>query len=141
MFRDRNLTMNNSPLGREPEQSPRDYRPESLREDAMKIENLANYDAQECLESSPGSPAQGVGSDCIVIKIPRPEIMAQWNVNADENRELNRIIRDLRWTDMITDALIVLAISAVIYFSPSVETMRAVMARTTIPLANASKVH
>lgn len=100
----------------------------------MTIENVLKYDGQECSldENSPALTAQKrAGTDCIVIKIPPPEIIAQWDVN-DDDRELNRIIRDLRWTGMITDALIVLAITAVFYLSPAVETLRAVMERTAI---------
>jgi hypothetical protein len=48
-------------------------------------------------------------------------------VNDQDDRELKRIIRDLRWADMITDALIVLAITGAVYFYPAVDTLRIVM--------------
>jgi hypothetical protein len=107
----------------------------------MKSENLLKHNEQECVldENSPALTAHNdVCSDCIIIKIPSPEIIAQWNNNDDDDRELKRIIRDLRWTDMITDALTVLAITGLIYFSPIVETMRGFMETSPISRAEAS---
>jgi hypothetical protein len=96
----------------------------------MKAENLLKYDEQECLldeNSLAWTAHKRVGTDCIIINIPPPEIIARWNVNDQDDRELKRIIRDLRWADMITDALIVLAITGAVYFYPAVETLRIVM--------------
>ena len=96
----------------------------------MKAENVLNYDEQECLldeNSLAWTTHKRVGTECIIINIPLAEIIARWNVNDEDDRELKRIIRDLRWTDMITDALIVLAITGVVYFYPAVETLRIVM--------------
>jgi hypothetical protein len=116
----------------------------ALLEDLMKVENLLRHNEQESVldENSPALTAhKGVGSDCIIIKIPSPEIIAQWNINDDDDRELKRIIRDLWWTDMITDALTVLAITGVIYFSPIVETMRGFIENSPISRAEASPAH
>jgi hypothetical protein len=78
------------------------------------------------------------GTDCLIFTMPPPEVIAQWNVNNDPC-ELKRIVRDLRWTGMISDALIVLAITGAIYFLPSLETMRAAVERTAISVAEASR--
>lgn len=109
----------------------------------MKMDNVSNYDEQECIldENSPDLRAHTpLGTDCIIIKIPPPEVIAQWDVN-DDDRELKRILRDLRWTGMITDALIVLAITGAIYISPTVDTLRGVVERTAISVAEASRTH
>jgi hypothetical protein len=80
------------------------------------------------------------GSDCLIITMPRPEVIAQWDAN-DDPRELKRIVRDLRWTGMITDALVVLAITAAIYFTPSLENLRAFVERTAVSVAEAARAH
>ena len=80
----------------------------------------------------------GRADDCFVITMPPPEVIDQWDGN-DDCRELNRIVRDLRWSGMISDALVVLAITGVIYFLPSLETLRAAVARTAVSVAEASR--
>ena len=107
----------------------------------MKIANLSKHDEQACVfnEKSPALTAQtGAGTDCLIIKIPPPEVIAHWDANEDR-RELKRILRDLRWTGMISDALVVLAITGAIYFSPNLETMRAIVERAAISVAEASR--
>jgi hypothetical protein len=109
----------------------------------MKIATSSEYDERECIldEKSQSSAAYaGVGNDCFIITMPPPEVIAQWDAN-DDPRELKRIVRDLRWTGMISDALVVLAITGAIYFSPSLETMRAAVERTAISVAEASRTH
>jgi hypothetical protein len=108
----------------------------------MKIENPL-CDEHGCIL---GKKSQGItldsgdGKDCLIITMPPPEVMGQWDVN-DESRELKRIVRDLRWTTMISDALVVLAITGAVYFSPSLETMRAALEKTAISVAEASRAH
>ena len=107
----------------------------------MKTADLSKHDEQACVlnETSPALTAQtGAGTDCLIIKIPPPEVIAHWDAHEDR-RELKRILRDLRWTGMISDALVVLAITGAIYFSPSLETMRAIVERTAISVAEASR--
>lgn len=79
-------------------------------------------------------------NECLIITMPPPEAMAHWDMN-DDSREVKRIVRDLRWTGMISDALVVLAITGAVYFSPSLETMRAALERTAISVAEASRAH
>ena len=83
---------------------------------------------------------EGRAHDCLVITMPAPEVIAQWDGN-DDCRELKRIIRDLRWSGMISDALVVLAITGAIYFLPSLETLRAAVERTAVSVAEASRAH
>ena len=109
----------------------------------MKIVTSSEYDEQECVldEKSQRSAAYaGAGGDCLIITMPPPEVIAQWNGN-DDYRELKRIVRDLRWTSMISDALVVLAITAAIYFSPSLDTMRGVVEKTAVSVAEAARAH
>ena len=109
----------------------------------MKIGNPSVQDEQACiLDEKPQAVTLNVGdgSDCLIITMPPPEVIAQWDAN-DDSRELKRIVRDLRWTGMISDALIVLAITAAVYFSPSLETMRAALEKTAISVAEASRAH
>jgi hypothetical protein len=111
--------------------------------DSMKIATSSEYDEQECIldEKSQSSAAYaGVGNDCLIITMPPPEVIAQWDGN-DDCRELKRIVRDLRWTSMISDALVVLAITAAIYFSPSLETLRGLVERTAVSVAEAARAH
>jgi len=79
-------------------------------------------------------------NDCLVITMPPPEVIAQWDEN-DDCRELKRIVRDLRWSGMISDALVVLAIIGAIYFLPSLETLRTAVERTAVSVAEASRAH
>jgi hypothetical protein len=112
-----------------------------LKRHAMKIENFSNYEQQAGMlnQKPPAFTAHTRGAtDCLIIKIPPPEEIAQWKVT-DDARELKRILRDLRWTGMISDALVVLAITAAIYISPSLETLRAVVQKTAISVAEASR--
>lgn len=109
--------------------------------DTMKTANVSNYAEQACIlsEKSAASTAHSrAGNDCLIIKIPPPEVIAHWDTN-DDPCELKRILRDLRWTGMISDALVVLAITGAIYFSPSLETMRAIVERAAISVAEASR--
>ena len=109
----------------------------------MKIATSSEYDEQECTldEKSQTSAAYaGVGNDCLIITMPPPEVTAQWDGN-DDCRELKRIVRDLRWTSMISDALVVLAIAAAIYFSPSLDTLRGLVERTAVSIAEAARAH
>lgn len=108
----------------------------------MKIENPL-YDEHACIldkKSQSLTLDSGDANDCLIITMPPPEAMAQWDVN-DDSRELKRIVRDLRWTSMISDALVVLAITGAVYFSPSLETMRAALEKTAISVAEASRAH
>jgi hypothetical protein len=109
----------------------------------MKIGNASVHDEQACIlnEKPQALPSNaGDGSDCLIITMPPPDVIAQWDAN-DDSRELKRIVRDLRWTGMISDVLVVLAITAAIYFSPSLETMRAAVERTAMSVAEASRTH
>jgi hypothetical protein len=109
----------------------------------MKMEYASKNDEQACILTDklpPLNPHTYAGTDCLIIKMPPPEVIAQWDVN-DDLRELKRIVRDLRWTGMISDALVVLAITGAIYFSPSIETLRAIVERTAISVAEASRAH
>lgn len=109
----------------------------------MKIATASEYDEQECIldETSQSSAAYaGVGDDCLIITMPPPEVIAQWDGH-DDCCELKRIVRDLRWTSMITDALVVLAITAAIYFSPSLDTLRGLVERTAVSVAEAARAH
>ena len=109
----------------------------------MKIATASEYDEQECIldETSQSSGAYaGVGDDCLIISMPPPEVIAQWDGH-DDCCELKRIVRDLRWTSMISDALVVLAITAAIYFSPSLDTLRGLVERTAISVAEAARAH
>jgi hypothetical protein len=111
--------------------------------DSMKIATSSEYDEQECIldEKSQSSAAYaGVGNDCLIITMPPPEVIAQWDGN-DDCRELKRIVRDLRWTSMISDALVVLAITAAIYFFPSLDTLRGLVERTAVSVAEAARAH
>ena len=109
----------------------------------MKIATSSNYDEHPYIldEKSQTSTAYaGAGNDCLVITMPPPEVIAHWTAN-DDCRELKRIVRDLRWSGMISDALVVLAITGAIYFSPSLDTMRAAVERTAISVAEAARSH
>ena len=109
----------------------------------MKVENPLLYDEHAGIlnEKSQALTLDAAdANDCLIITIPPPEAMAQWDMN-DDSRELKRIVRDLHWTGMISDALIVLAITAAVYFSPSLETMRAALEKTAISVAEASRAH
>ncbi|HEX7227199.1 MAG TPA: hypothetical protein VF353_05430 [Candidatus Binatia bacterium] len=109
----------------------------------MKIENPSLYNEHGCIlneKSQTLTLDAGDANDCLIITMPPPEAMAQWDVNED-SRELKRIVRDLRWTGMISDALIVLAIAGAVYFSPSLETMRAALENTAISVVEASRTH
>ena len=109
----------------------------------MKITTSSEYDEQECIldETSQSSAAYAsVGDDCLIITMPPPEVIAQWDGNND-CCELKRIVRDLRWTSMISDALVVLAITAAIYSSPNLETMRGLLERTAVSVAQAARAH
>lgn len=102
-----------------------------------------SYNGQACIltESSQAATTDaGPANDCLIITMPPPEVIAQWDAN-DDCRELKRIVRDLRWTGMISDALVVLAITAAVYFSPSIETLRAAVERTAFSVAEASRTH
>jgi hypothetical protein len=109
----------------------------------MKIAVSSKYVEQACIlnEKSPASRVYaGADNDCLIITMPRPEVIAQWDRNGD-CRELKRIVRDLRWTGMISDALVVLAITAAVYFSPSIETVRTAVERTAVSVAQAARTH
>ena len=109
----------------------------------MKIATSSEYDEQECIldEKLQSSTAYaGAGNDCLIITMPPLEVIAQWDGN-DDCRELKRIVRDLRWTSMISDALVVLAITAAIYFSPSLDTLRGLVERTAVSVAEAARAH
>ena len=109
----------------------------------MKIENPSLYDEHACIlneKSQALTLDAGDANDCFIITMPPPEVMAQWDMN-DDSGELKRIVRDLRWTGMISDALVVLAITGAVYFSPSLETMRAAVEKTAISVAEASRAH
>ena len=109
----------------------------------MKIATSSEYDEQECIldEKSQSSAAYaGAGNDCLIITMPPPEVIAQWDGN-DDCRELKRIVRDLRWTSMISDALVVLAITAAIYVAPSLDTLRGLVERTAVSVAEAARAH
>lgn len=108
----------------------------------MKMENQL-YDEHAYIldEKSQGLMLDsGNSNDCLIISMPPPEVMAQWDAN-DDSRELKRIVRDLRWTSMISDALVVLAITGAVYFSPSLETIRTALEKTAISVAGASRAH
>ena len=108
----------------------------------MKVENPL-YDEHACIldEKSQGlTLASGDANDCLIITMPPPEVMAEWEMN-DDSRELKRIVRDLRWTSMISDALVVLAITGAVYFSPSLDNIRAALEKTAISVAEASRAH
>lgn len=105
------------------------------------MEYASKNDEQACILTDklrPLNAPQHAGTDCLIIKIPPPEVIAHWDANEDR-RELKRILRDLRWTGMISDALVVLAITGAIYFSPSLDTMRAIVERAAISVAEASR--
>ena len=109
----------------------------------MKIEDPSLYDEHACILNEKSQaltldPADG--NDCLIITMPPAEVMAKWDMN-DDARELKRIVRDLRWTAMISDALVVLAITAAVYFSPSLDTMRAAVEKTALSVAHASRAH
>jgi hypothetical protein len=107
--------------------------------DSMKIAISSKYDEQACiLDERSQSATAGAGNDCLIITMPPPEVIAQWH-GKDDCRELKRIVRDLRWTAMISDALVVLAITGAIYFSPSLDTLRSAVERTAISVAEASR--
>ena len=109
----------------------------------MKTENPSLYDEHACILNEKSQALMFDGSyanDCLIITMPPPEAMAQWDMNED-SRELKRIVRDLRWTGMISDALVVLAITGAVYFSPSLETMRAALEKTAISVAEAPRAH
>jgi hypothetical protein len=120
--------------------APLGGRCESLGENAMKMEYASKNDEQACITDKlrPLNAPTHAGIDCLIIKMPPPEVIAQWEVN-DDPCELKRILRDLRWTGMISDALVVLAITGAIYFSPSLETLRATVERAAISVAEASR--
>ena len=110
--------------------------------DSMKVAP-SSYDGQACIltESSQAATTDaGPANDCLIITMPPHEVIAQWDAN-DDCRELKRIVRDLRWTGMISDALVVLAITAAVYFSPSIETLRAAVEKTAFSIAEASRTH
>jgi hypothetical protein len=103
----------------------------------------SKYDEQACIldeKSQIATAYARAGNDCLIITMPPPEVIAQW-VGNDDCRELKRILRDLRWTGMISDALVVLAITGAIYFLPSLETLRAAVERTAVSVAEASRAH
>jgi hypothetical protein len=109
----------------------------------MKIESRSLYDEHACIlndKSHALTSDPGEANDCLIITMPTPEAMAQWDMNND-SRELKRIVRDLRWTGMISDALIVLAITGAVYCSPSLETMRGALEKAAISVADASRAH
>lgn len=109
----------------------------------MNIATSSKYDEQAYIldEKSQSLAAYaGTGNDCLIITMPPPEVIAQWDGN-DDSRELKRIVRDLRWTSMISDALVVLAITGTIYFSPSLETLRGLVERTAVSVAEAARTH
>jgi len=109
----------------------------------MKIEDPALYDAHACIpnvKSQALTLDPGDGNDCLIITMPPAEAMAQWDMN-DDSRELKRIVRDLRWTGMISDALVVLAITGAVYLFPTLETMRAAVEKTALSVAEASRAH
>jgi hypothetical protein len=107
--------------------------------DSMKIAISSKYDEQACiLDERSQAATAGAGNDCLIITMPPPEVIAQWH-GKDDCRELKRIVRDLRWTAMISDALVVLAITGAIYFLPSLETLRAAVERTAVSVAEASR--
>lgn len=109
----------------------------------MKIEDPSPYDEHACIlneKSKALTLDAGDGNDCLIITMPPAEVVAQWDMN-DDSRELKRIVRDLRWTGMISDALVVLAITGAFYFSPSLETMRAAVEKTMLSVAEASRAH
>ena len=48
----------------------------------MKIATSSEYDEQECIldEKSQSSAAYaGAGNDCLIITMPPPEVIAQWD--------------------------------------------------------------
>src|SRR6188768_939141 len=107
----------------------------------MKIGSPSGHEEQACVLNEKRQAFTlnaGDGSDCLIITMPPPEVIAQWDANVDPC-ELKRIVRDLRWTGMISDALVVLAITGAIYFCPSIETVRAAVERTAISVAEASR--
>ena len=107
----------------------------------MKIATSSEYDERECIldEKLQSSTAYAVASnDCLIITMPPPEVIAQWDGN-DDCRDLKRIVRDLRWASMISDALVVLAITAAIYFSPSLDSLRGLVERTAVSVAEAAR--
>jgi shikimate kinase len=109
----------------------------------MKIENPSLYDEHACFLNEKSQDLMfdaSYANDCLIITMPPPEAMAQWDMNEDSH-ELKRIVRDLRWTGMISDALVVLAITGAVYFSPSLETMRAALDKTAISVAEAPRAH
>jgi hypothetical protein len=109
----------------------------------MKVASSSKFDEQACIlneRSQTATAYAGASNDCLVITMPPPEVIAQWDGN-DDSRELKRIVRDLRWTGMISDALVVLAITGAIYFLPSLETLRAAVERTAVSVAEASRAH
>jgi hypothetical protein len=109
----------------------------------MKIEDPSLCDEHACIlneKSQALTLDAGDGAGCLIITMPPPEVVAQWDMN-DDSRELKRIVRDLRWTGMISDALVVLAITGAVYFSPSLETMRAAVEKTVLSVAEASRAH
>lgn len=109
----------------------------------MKIATSSKYAAQACIldEKSQSLAAYtGADNDCLIITMPRSEVIAQWDGN-DDCCELKRIVRDLRWTSMISDALVVLAITGAIYFTPSLETLRGLVERTAVSVAEAARTH
>ena len=91
-------------------------------------------------EGSQASTDYAGPANCLVITMPPLEVIAQWDGN-DDSRELKRIVRDLRWSGMISDALVVLAITGAIYFGPSLETLRTAVERTAVSVAEASRAH
>lgn len=109
----------------------------------MKTENPSLYDEHAYILNEKSQALMfdaSYANDCLIITMPPPEAMAQWDMNED-SRELKRIVRDLRWTGMISDALVVLAITGAVYFSPSLETMRAALEKTAISVAEAPRAH
>jgi hypothetical protein len=111
--------------------------------DPMKIATSSSYDQHPYIldeKSQMLTACARVGSDCLIITMPPPEVIAQWD-RKDDCRELKRIVRDLRWTGMISDALVVLAITGAIYLLPSLETLRAAVERSAVSIAEASRTH
>ena len=109
----------------------------------MKIGSPSVHDEQACILNEKRQALTlnaGDGSDCLIITMPSPEVVARWDMN-DDSRELKRIVRDLRWTGMISDALVVLAITGAVYLFPSLETMRAAVEKTALSVAEASRAH
>jgi hypothetical protein len=109
----------------------------------MEISNPLEYVEPAAIHderSQASTHYAGPANNCLVITMPPSEVIAQWDGD-DDSRELKRIVRDLRWSGMISDALVVLAITGAIYFLPTLESLRAAVERTAVSVAEASRAH